>query len=734
MTGVRALAFLGGVLLALLAHAHGQAGLLWLAALGLPLWCWPRLRTCTAACAGLLWAWWSLHQYDRALLPPDFDQRVLVTAEIEGLPFRRGAEESFTARLRPLHEPGLRSEWLRATLHWPNAPTVRAGDRWQLLVALHAPPANANPGSMALTLQPLRLRVHANGQVIQSALNLRLSRSGATLDALRERIARAIAARITDRDEAALIIALAIGDTQRVSTEQWRVFNAVGITHLVAISGLHVTSFCLGLAWLAAKLWERIRPLQARVPRHTFSTCIGLAASLGYALLAGWSVPTQRTLLMLATWHGLRWMARPRPAARTLAAGLVGVLLLDPCAPLAAGFWLSFLAVGALLVLGALDGTQSNGARALVRTQLYVMAALLPATVAVFGSVSLSGLAVNLVAIPLFSLLLVPAILCATVMLAVSPAVATLLFKLAAWVIAGFWPTMHAVGSAPLSLLRLAPPTWWYLLAALALVVALLPWKTWMRCTALLALLPAAHPAAARVAPGSLVATVFDVGRGEAVLVHTATHALLYDNGETWGSAGAISANPIASALRYYHVRSLDAIVLPRLDGDRGAGVLALNAVLPVHGLATGNTGTVPPEFGACQSGARWKWDGVEFEVLEGRACTLQINAAGSTLLLPGSGAALGEVLETVAMPQAIVLAPSHGSVASRIRQLQEIATPPRLLLSASARDTPTRDLAAAMRTEPGAGALTHATGLDGALELRIGATGAISLVRWKRD
>lgn len=733
MTGIHALALLGGVLLALLAHAQGLAGSLWLAALALPLWRWARLRVLAAACAGVLWAWWPLHQYDRSLLPPDFDQRVLVTAEIEGLPFLRGAEESFTARLTPLHEHELRSRWLRATLHWPNAPEVRAGERWQLLVSLHAPPSNSNPGSTALALQPLRLRVHASGQVLDSALNQRLARAGATLDVLRERIARAIARRVTDRDAAALIIALAIGDTQRVSTEQWRVFNAVGITHLVAISGLHVTLFCLVVAWLAAKLWERMPGLQSRVPRHTFSTLTGLAASLAYALLAGWSVPTQRTLLMLATWHGLRWMARPRPAARTLAAGLIGVLLLDPFAPLAAGFWLSFLAVGALLVQGALGGVVHTGARALVHTQLYVMAALLPATVAVFGSVSLAGLAVNLVAIPLFSFLLVPLILGATVMLAVWPQAATLLFRLAAGVIGGFWPPMHAMGSTPLSLLRIAPPAWWYALAVAALVVAMLPWRPWMRCTALLALLPAALPAAARIASGSVVATVLDVGRGEAVLVHTATHALLFDDGETWGSAGAISASPITSALRYYHVRSLDQVVLPRLDGDRGAGVLALHAALPVRGLASGDTGALPPEFGACQPGARWRWDQVDFEVFEGRACTLRVSAGGTNLLLPGSATALGEALEAGELPQAVVLAATHGSLAARMRPLQHNPAPPWMLISTTARDAAKPDLAAALRADRSGGMHARVTGLDGALEIRFGRGSPIELRNWRR-
>jgi competence protein ComEC len=207
----------------------------------------------------------------------------------------------------------------------------------------------------------------------------------------------------------------------------------------------------------------------------------------------------------------------------------------------------------------------------------------------------------------------------------------------------------------------------------------------------------------------------------------------LFDDGETWGSAGAISANPIVGALRYYHVRLLDQIVLPRLDGDRGAGVLALNAVLPVRSLATGDSGALPPEFAACQSGARWRWDEVDFEVLDGKSCTLRVSTGGSGLLLPGSTTALGQALDAGERPQAIVLAPAHGAIAGRMRQLQDSAIPLRLLLSASARDAAKPDLAAALRAEPIAGARTRVTGLDGALEIRIDAAGGMAFRNWKR-
>ena len=717
MTGVHACALLAGVLAALGIHAQHlacPAWAPWLIAAGLSLYCARRLRPLATLCAGALWVWWPLGVYDRACLPAAFDERVLVNAQLQGLPLRRGADEYFTALLRPLHPGVTPAPVLRATLHWADAPALRAGEHWRLLVQLRAPAVAVNPGSTGSAAQWLRQRVHASGQVLASNLDIRLAPAPRSLDALRERIAEAIEARVAERDSAALIIALAIGDTQRVSVEQWRVFNAVGITHLVAISGLHVTLFCQLCAALTGLLWGRCAPLQRCLPRHSCAALVGLLASLAYALLAGWSVPTQRTLLMLATWHGLRMAARPRPAARTFASGLVGVLLLDPLAPLAAGFWLSFLAVGALLLQGALTPQVMHGWRGMLRTQGQVTAALVPVTIAVFGSVSMAGLAVNLLAIPVFSLLLVPLVLGATVALGVWPTLATGLFKLATLLIGLTWPALRAAAGSPLALLRAAPPTWWYLLAVAAVAVALLPWRPWMRVTALLALLPATVPASTSQPQGGFAATVFDVGRGQAVLVRTAGHALLFDDGENWGSGGAISAARLLPALRYYDVRRLDVLLLPRLDADRGAGVLALAAAVPPSALLAGGERELPPEFAACRAGTRWRWDGVDFELLDASACTLRISAGDSVLVLTGP------------------LPPGAASHERQSVQFNAGATQ-LALLSATARAAQEASVANAASTWRAAGAVVFVTGLDGALELRCAATGSASLVSWRK-
>jgi len=188
--------------------------------------------------------------------------------------------------------------------------------------------------------------VHLHARVLPSVLNTRLALAAPSIDAVRARIATRIASRVADPDAAGLITALAVGLTDGMSTDQWRVFNATGTTHLVAISGMHVTLFAL-LAFAAARRLWRLLPGRA-LEREPFALLAGIAAAGGYALLAGFSVPTQRTWLMLAVFAGARLGARPLDAARTWSLALILVLLLDPRAPLAAGFWLSFVAVGVI--------------------------------------------------------------------------------------------------------------------------------------------------------------------------------------------------------------------------------------------------------------------------------------------------------------------------------------------------------------------------------------------------
>jgi competence protein ComEC len=762
---------LAGVLAALGAWCEGMrvtpAWLPWLLALATLALALPvRTRPLAALCTGLLWAGAALRDYGLGSLPPAFDERVLVEARVAGIPERRGATERFTAYLAPLRPgSGLRPGML-ASLRWDDAPALHAGDTWQLTVGLHAPPTAANPGSGDTALLALRLRLQGAGQVIASPLNQRTSMRCCTLDRLRERLGAWMARRVPERDAAALIVALAVGDTQRVSVEQWRIFNAVGITHLVAISGLHVTLFSLVAGWCAAQAWRRWRWLQSRCARGSCSALVGVTAAAGYALLAGWSVPTQRTLLMLAAWHGLALLARPRRATTTLAAGLTGVLWLDPLSPLSAGFWLSFLAVAALLLGSAVGPPAAGGWRGMLREQAWVGVALLPVTIAVFGSLSLAGLVVNLAAIPFFSFLLVPLVLAATACTAVLPGLAGLLLQGAAACVQGAWPLLEAAANLRYALWRAEPGPAWFLLAAAALAVVLLPWPRWMRASAALALVPLAAPASTPLPAGSFAATTFDLGSGEATLVRTTHHALLFDDGEVHGSGGAVAARVLVPALRHYGLSRLDRVLLPRMDGDRGDGVAALDAALaqpaalwaaprtrsrsrgsahgegaaaddPGEGSVEGQGAELelPQEFRACAAGEHWRWDGVDFELLAGEGCSLRISSGASALLLPGPIAAARQrlLLARVQGTTPVLLVPGQGARSAWSPALAAAARPQWVILAGTPRTAARPAQAATLAAWCATGARALLTGQSGAVELAFSPSGAIRIATRRR-
>jgi competence protein ComEC len=672
---------------------------------------------------GCAWCLLLLSGYETTRLDAADEERRLLDCLIRTLPTVAGADARFDARCTPA-QGGEAPRNLR--IYWPDAAPVRVGESWRLLLDLHAPRRRENPGSGDGVTALRRERIHGIGRVLGSPLNVRLAAGRWSIDRLRERIVADIARVTPERDAAALIAALAVGDTRRVSEEQWRVFNATGITHLVAISGLHVTFFGLVVAALARRAWGRCRLCVRRLPRENTALLAGFAAASAYAFLAGFSVPTQRTLIMLAAWCLTRLLLRAAGAAPPLAVALVGVLLLDPFAPLAAGFWLSFGAVAALMAAATDAAGRGLPAQlaALWRAQWVVAVALVPVMLAVFGSLSWAGLVVNFIAIPLFSFILIPLILAGVALGALSDALSHVCFGVAARIIHACFPALQAIADLDGSIWQRTPPLWWFVLAILALVVALLPWSPRLRLSSVLVLLPLAWPVSPEPAYGELRVMLLDTGRTPAVIVRTARHALLYDLGESYGSGGRVVRRTVLPALRAQGVERLDRVMLPRLSHERGIGLVALLASIPVDVLQTGAIGALPPEFQACRGGDAWDWDGVRFEQLAREECTLRIVTDQSAILLMGSlDAGVQRELVAQGLPHTpIVLLPRHGAASAYEPLLQAATRPDLVLLANTMAGARAAGVGRTLAHWRAGGAGLRISGVEGAIELRMGA------------
>jgi competence protein ComEC len=618
-------------------------------------------------------------------VPPG--ERMRVQAHIESVPVVTEHGWQFVAAITPPPQSGVLP--VRVRLDFPVGTGVpRADDRWQLVVQFSGTAARDTGYQRTLW----REGIAATGQVRPSPLNRRLAAGSAGINHWREKVAMRIVHRVADPATAGLLSALAVGVTGDVSRDQWRVFNATGITHLVAISGLHVTFFALLTMRLARWLWRRSTTLQSCLRREAFASGFGVLLALGYALLSGFSVPAQRTVIMLTAFLWAQQAGRVARPFWSVAVALVVVLLYDATAALSAGFWLSFGAVSAIVMIAGAAFFTGENLHAAARVQWVVTVALLPVTVAIFGTFAALGPLVNALAIPLFTLALVPPILCAT-LLCLLPGTAMAwcadhLFDVTGWLATGLWPVLARCADAASALWFANAPLVWYPLAAAGAVVLLLPMARTLRWLAGVCLLSVFWAQPLRPDPAELWIDVLDVGASSAVLLRTRHHQILSGVGESFASAGRRFEARVLPRLRSGGFRQLDLLLLGRASRDDHAALTLGAALLHVARVETAASSEHAPEIHSCEP-RRWHWDGVEFELLRAEQasdCLLVARAASRMVLvaLTADGRTSPAVAASGANPDMVILPRRREAAAT---WLAAAAGQPVMLASMAARE-----------------------------------------------
>jgi competence protein ComEC len=587
------------------------------------------------------------------------------------------------------------------------APLV-AGERWQLLVRLKAPHGNVNPHGFDFELSLWERDVQATGYVRagpQDPVPLRLGQTGwHPVEWARGEVRDRIYERIDDRQAAGLTAALVVGDQQAIDRADWDVFRATGVAHLMSISGLHITMFAWGAAALIGWLWRRSGTLCLKLSAPSAGLLGGLLLAGLYSLFSGWGVPAQRTVLMLATvgllrLSGVRW---PWPQVWLLACAVV--LLADSWACFQAGFWLSFVAVGVLFATDVTEHSTQARSRyaallAMLREQWVITLALTPLTLLLFGQVSLVGLLANAVAIPWVTLVVTPLAMAGTLwptLWELSQWATSLLMALLTWLASWPWATL-AVAQAPAwagavgvvggLLLAMRLPLFWRL-AGLPLMMPVLLWQ------------------APTPPEGQFEVLAADIGQGNAVLVRTAHHALLYDAGPMYSQESDAGHRVLVPLLKALDVR-LDMLVLSHRDTDHSGGAFAMLAMQPGATLLS----SVGPQHALnavrpvqpCVAGQHWQWDGVDFEVLHPLAddyadkhktnamsCTLRVANASQAALLTGDIEQPQEarmVASGAPLRSQWLLVPHHGSKTSSSQEFLDAVQPSFAMVQAGYRN-----------------------------------------------
>lgn len=715
----------------------------------------PKLRYPLWTLCGLLWA---LLLTPAVVHLPDTLHGAEVTVDgwIASIPEHKPRQINFTFQV-DAQAPNLAGERLR--LAWwdappaapqttPALPMPQVGERWRFTLRLKQPWGSLNPGGFDYERWLYANRISASASIRSQPPQQRLApAAGYWLGRYRQRVVDSFNAHLPGNPYLGILTALAVGEDSAITPWQWEVFRRSGITHLISISGSHISLVAGMLFTLVWTLWNRLPALALRWPSSCAAALIALLGAGAYTLFSGLSVPAQRSFCMAAVALLALLLQRPVVPSRLLALALFVVLLLDPSAPLSAGFWLSFCAV-AVILFSVTGHQQPSIFSTTVHVQLRISLALLPLTLLFFQQFPpLSPLA-NLLAIPWVGITVLPLSLLAALFTPISADLQALLLHAAALSMEGLWKLLLWMVSWPGAQVwsRPQPDLGALALALVGMVLWLAPRGLPGRWLGIPLCLPLLFPPPHQPALGGFWFTLLDVGEGLAAVVRTANHVLVYDTGRRFGATLDSGAAVLVPFLNYHGVRKVDLVIISHADTQHSGGVRSLREALPITALATSAAQEMALDHAqACRAGQMWEWDGVRFAILhppangftgDNASCVLKVEGVAGRVLLPGDieSAAESALVRTYgsALAAEVLVAPHHGRRNFSSPAFLQAVNPRYVLFASGYQNRYGYPRPATLATYRATGASVLDSSYHGALTLRVEAGRALEVERYR--
>lgn len=716
------IAFSLGVWLATLAPALPSVNVSWLLACAAVIaLTFRNVPLLGAYLLGISWCLLALQTAHSELLPKEFENKdIWVEGRIDGLLQTNADSQRFHFRVQSYcpeldisHCDGQWNEWpVLIRLNDYSILPLSAGEQVILQVRLKRPHGFANPHSFDYEAWLWEQGIRATGYVKKFSLPEHikhdswrsiLSKARSQLHSNISKTAEAeIPAGLT---QLPIILALTMGDRYSINDAQWEVFRQTGTTHLMVISGLHIGLMAWLFFRLARGLWARSTLLLHILPAPRAAAIAGITGAFLYCAIAGFSLAASRALIMVTLVLWGQWSMHTTRPVNSLCLALGFILLLNPLAPLTAGFWLSFGAVALLLIFALapseqpnqdalkklIEDTQNSTSPLLItcstylRTQWVLLAGLFPLMCVFIGQVSLLAPVVNLFAIPLVGLIVVPLCLLGMVLSLFTPGLAAYPLLWADFLLEGLQQLLQTILNAlPFSALALPALPWWaiaLLTLSCILLLSKLHWK-W-RSLAVIGFMPLFLPTwfpGNNPVHGEAHFHVMDVGQGLAILIETRHHLFIYDAGPIYSERFNAGGGVILPYISRTRLLEPGHIFISHGDSDHAGGLAALVQAFPNMKIFSGEPKrmNIEGKVNACNTDEILHIDGVEFQMLQSTnstykannlSCMLRISTGEHHVLIPGDiereveHELIGSSAELLKAD--VLIAPHHGSQTS---------------------------------------------------------------------
>ena len=237
---------------------------------------------------------------------------------------------------------------------------------------------------------------------------------GAQISRIRSNLIDYMSITLVNYKYTGLAIAMVTGYQKLIPAEQWSIFQNSGITHIVSISGLHIT-LVVGLVLILINYALRFLP-PTPIPKQVILAWCGVLVALFYSLIAGFSIPCQRTFYLILVIAYLSTRRIYLPLLKKLAITLAIVLLIDPFASSSIGFWFSFSLVATIFAMSTIYQRYSSKLKFFLHLHLAILLVSLPLSLYLFQTYPVVSVLANLWAIPVLGNIFTPLLLASSLL------------------------------------------------------------------------------------------------------------------------------------------------------------------------------------------------------------------------------------------------------------------------------------------------------------------------------